>query len=42
LPAGEWIKLPPERVDSLGQNTQLKYEYWWAESWSRLRYDEAS
>jgi hypothetical protein len=42
LPAGEWIKLPPERIDSLGQNTQLKYEYWWAESWSRLRYDEAS
>lgn len=42
LPAGEWIKLPPERIDSLGQNTQLKYEYWWAQSYSRLRYPEAS
>lgn len=42
LPAGEWLKIPPERVDSLGQNTQLKYEYWWAESYSRQLYDEAS
>lgn len=42
LPAGEWIKLPPERIDSLGQNTQLKYEYWWSQEFSRLRYLEAS
>lgn len=42
LPAGEWLKIPPERIDSLGQNTQLKYEYWWAERWSRLRYEEAA
>lgn len=41
LPEGEWLKLPPERIDSLGQNTALKYEYWWANTYSRYRYDEA-
>lgn len=41
LPAGEWIKIPPERTDSLGSNTSIKYEYWWAEEYSRLRYLEA-
>ena len=41
VPNGEWLKLPPEQVVQLGQRKQLKYEYWWAEEWSRLLYEEA-
>jgi hypothetical protein len=42
LPDGEWIKLPPERTDMIGGRTLLKYEYWWAQGWSRLRYAVSS
>jgi hypothetical protein len=42
MPAGEWIKLPPEQTVMFGGRELLKYEYWWAQSWSRLRYKRKS
>ena len=38
---GEWLKLPPEVVDLYGGRRTLKYEYWWATSWSRTKYATA-
>jgi hypothetical protein len=35
---GEWFKLPPEITEMYGGRRLLKYEYWWAEQWSTLRY----
>lgn len=41
LPAGEWLKLPPEQLVELGGQKVLKYEYWWADSWTTLLYAPA-
>lgn len=42
LPAGEWVKLPPERIDSFGRPTVLKYEYWWKTHWEPQTYERAT
>lgn len=40
LPDGEWLKLPPEKITHVGNRAELKYEYWWAKTWSRWLYEE--
>lgn len=42
LPAGEWLKMAPEKTVAIGECITLKYEYWWAETWSTLLYDPAT
>jgi hypothetical protein len=42
LPEGEWLKLPPERVEMIGGRITLKYEYWWAEIWNPILYRRAA
>ena len=41
LPAGEWLKLPPEKTTYVGGRASIKYEYWWAEQYSTLLYPHA-
>lgn len=41
MPAGDWVKLPPEKTVMYGGRASLKYEYWWAGQWSPLRYADS-
>ena len=39
LPGGEYLKLAPTVTFGLNQKNHITYEYWHADSWSRLYYE---
>lgn len=41
LPSGEWLKKTPTVNAQFGAKTQITYEYWHADEWSRLYYETA-
>lgn len=38
---GEWLKLPVETTTMYGGRVLHKYEYWWADEWDDLTYDQS-